>query len=156
MATRVDGFTTLPSQAPVLNMDTGRAAMFKLQSAQTCNRVVVFEELMPAGCGTALHLHQTSDEVMYILKGDFSFRIGELETRGGAGACVFFPRGIAHAWKNTGAEAGRALFVFTPVEAGQLFEEMLQEQRPPQSMDVASFEKLFPKYGWEIVAPSPF
>ena len=156
MATPVDGFTTLPGQAPVLNMDAGRAAVLNLQSEQTGNRVVVFEELMPAGCETPLHLHHTSDEVMYILNGDFTFHIGELETSGGAGTCTFFPRGIAHAWKNSGSEAGRALFVFTPVEAGQLFEEMLQEQRPPQSMDMAIFEKLFPKYGWEIVGPPPF
>jgi quercetin dioxygenase-like cupin family protein len=88
--------------------------MFKLLSQQTGNRVVVFEEVMPAGCGSLLHLHQPSDEIMYVLSGEFTFQVGERVSSGGAGTCVFMPRGIAHAWKNSGAEAGRALFVFTP------------------------------------------
>jgi hypothetical protein len=28
------------------------------------------------------------------------------------------PRGIAHAWKNSGAETGRVLFLYTPARAG--------------------------------------
>lgn len=156
MATTADGFTTLPGQVPVLNMDTDRVARFNLLSEQTGNSVVVFEEVMPAGCETPLHLHQTSDEVMYILSGEFTFKIGEQVTSGGAGTCAFMPRGIAHAWKNSGAEAGRALFMFTPVEGGQLFEEMMRVQRPHQSMDWATFEKRLSQYGWEIVGPSPF
>ena len=156
MATNADGFTTLPGQAPVLNMDTGRAATFNLLSEQTGNSVVVFEEVMPAGCGTPLHLHHTSDEVMYVLSGEFTFKIGERVTSGGAGTCAFMPRGIAHAWKNSGADAGRALFMFTPVEGGRLFEELLRVQRPLRSVDPATFEKLLPQYGWEIVGPPPF
>lgn len=66
------------------------------------------------------------------------------------------PRGIAHAWKNSGAEAGRALFLFTPVESGQLFEELLRVQRPMSSMDPATVERLLHQYGWEIVGPPPF
>jgi len=129
--------------------------MFKLLSDQTGNRVVVFEEVMPAGCGTPLHLHHPSDEIMYVLSGEFTFQIGEEVSSGGAGTCVFMPRGIAHAWKNSGAEAGRALFVFTPVEGGQMFEEMLREQRPFPSLDSATIERFRREYGWEILGPSP-
>lgn len=57
MVTNVDGFTTLPGHGPVLPMNTERSATFSLLSAQTGNRVVVFEETMPAGCATRLHLH---------------------------------------------------------------------------------------------------
>jgi quercetin dioxygenase-like cupin family protein len=157
MATTADGFITLPGQGSVLNMvEAGRSASFNLLSEHTGNRVVVFEEVMPAGCGTSLHLHHTSEEVMYVLSGEFTFKIGERVTSGGAGTCAFMPRGIAHAWKNSGADAGRALFIFTPVEGGQLFEELLRLQRSLQSMDPATFERLLPQYGWEIVGPSPF
>lgn len=123
MTTNTDGVITLPGQGPVLNMDTDRFATLNLLSEQTSDSVVVFEEVMPAGSETPLHLHHTSDEVMYILSGEFTFKIGEQVTSGGAGTCAFMPRGIAHAWKNSGAEAGRALFMFTPVEGGKLFEE---------------------------------
>jgi quercetin dioxygenase-like cupin family protein len=156
MATTTDSFATLPGQAPVWNMDTGREAIFKLLSAQTGNRVVVFEEVMPAGAGTPLHLHQPSDEIMYVLSGEFTFQIGEQVMNGGAGTCAFMPRGVAHAWKNSGTETGRALFVFTPVEGGQMCEELLREQRSLPSLDPATFERLRQEYGWEILGPSPF
>lgn len=156
MVTNAEGFTTLAGQGPVLHMDTDRSATFNLLSAQTGNSVVVFEEVMSAGCGTPLHLHHTSNEVMYVLSGEFTFKIGERVTSGGAGTCAFMPRGIPHAWKNSGAETGRALFMFTPVEGGQLFEELLRVQRPMRSMDPATVEKLRHQYGLEIVGPSPF
>jgi hypothetical protein len=57
------------------------------------------------------------------------FQLGDSVTNGGAGSCIFMPRGIPHAWKNNGAEAGRALFIYTPAEAGKLFEEFARLQR---------------------------
>jgi quercetin dioxygenase-like cupin family protein len=156
MATYVDGVTTLPGQEPVWNMAPGRAAALKLQSVQTGESVIVFEEVAPAGTETPLHLHHNSDEVMYILSGDFTFKIGEQVTSGGAGTCAFMPRGIAHAWKNSGAEAGRALFVFTPVEAGKVFEEFSREQRPVAEMNEPEVAEIFRRHGWEILGPSPF
>jgi hypothetical protein len=53
-----------------------------------------------------------SDEVMYIMSGEHSFKIGEQISSGGPGTCVFMPRGIPHAWKYLGKETGRA-FIFT-------------------------------------------
>src|SRR2546428_416966 len=137
MATQTDGVTTLPGQEPVWNMAPGRAAALKLQSGQTGESVMVFEEVVPAGTETPLHLHHNSDEVMYILSGEFTFKIGEQVTSGGAGTCAFMPRGIAHAWKNSGAEAGRALFVFTPVEAGKIVRGFCPMQSAVAAVDEA-------------------
>jgi len=33
------------------------------------------------------------------------------------------PRGVPHAWKSTGADTGRVLFLYTPAKAGGLIEE---------------------------------
>ena len=84
---------------------------------------MVFEEVAPAGAETPLYLHHHSDEVTCVLSGQYTFKLGDSVTNGGAGSCIFMPRGIPHAWKNNGAEAGRALFIYTPAEAGKLFEE---------------------------------
>ena len=157
MATHTEGVTTLPGQEPVWNMAPGRAAALKLQSVQTGESVIVFEEVVPAGTDTPLHLHHNSDEVMYVLSGEFTFKIGEQVTRGGAGTCAFMPRGSAHAWKNSGAEAGRALFVFTPVEAGKVFEELSRLQRPfAEIVNDPEGEEIFRRHGWELLGPSPF
>ena len=63
MATQTEGVTTLPGQEPVWNIAPGRAATLKLQSGQTGESVVMFEEVEPAGTETSHHLHHHSDEV---------------------------------------------------------------------------------------------
>jgi len=47
---------------------------------------------------------------------------GDEVTFGGAGTFAFMPRGVPHAWKSTGAETARVLFLYTPRWAGLLEE----------------------------------
>jgi mannose-6-phosphate isomerase-like protein (cupin superfamily) len=107
-------------------MAPGRTAALKLQNEQTGQSVMAFEEITPAGAETPLHLHHNSDEVMYVLSGQYTFKVGDHFSSGGPGTCVFMPRGIPHAWKNSGAETGRAFFIYTPGEAGKVFEESVR------------------------------
>jgi quercetin dioxygenase-like cupin family protein len=155
MATHTDGVTTLPGQEPVWNMTPGRAIALKLQSGQTGESIMVFEEVAPAGTATTLHLHRTSDEVMCVLSGEFTFQIGEQVSAGRPGTYVFMPRGIPHAWKNSGADAGRAIFLYTPAEAGTAIEELSRVQHPVSMSDPA-VAQIFRRHGWEILEPSPF
>jgi hypothetical protein len=55
------------------------------------------------------------------------------------------PRRVAHAWKSTGAETGRVLFMYTRGRAGKLFEEMAE--RPVDSMDVVEFGAVAQRHG---------
>ena len=100
------------------HMAPGRSVVLKLLSDQTNESLMMFEEATPAGTGTPVHLHHDSDEMTYVLKGEFAFKIGDELTTGGPGTCAFIPRGAAHAWKNIGTEAGLALFVYTPPMPG--------------------------------------
>jgi len=64
------------------------------------------------------------------------------------------PRDVAHAWKSTGVETGRVLFVYTPGKAGRLFEE--EAKRPVDPMNLGEFGAVVERHGWEIVGPPPF
>jgi quercetin dioxygenase-like cupin family protein len=150
-----NGLVVLPGQELVWQMEPNRTATFKLLSEQTGSSVAVFEELIPTGFGTALHLHHTSDEAMCVLSGEFSFKIGDTVTRGGSGTWAFMPREIPHAWKNSGPGVGRALFMFTPADAGKLFEELRRLQLPFSTADPAVLAPLLHQYGWEILGPDP-
>ena len=82
-------------------------------------------------------VNHDSDEVAYVLSGEITLKIGDAVTVGGPGTCAFMRRDVAHAWKSTGAETGRVLFMYTPERAGKLFEEMVE--RPVDPMNQQEF-----------------
>jgi quercetin dioxygenase-like cupin family protein len=129
----------------------GRSFAMKLLGGETNESIMLFEETLPAGTASLLHLHHDSDEVAWVLAGEFTFKIGDEDTAGGPGTCAFMPRDIPHAWKNTGSETGRVLFLYTPAFAGGLIEE-LAEHRPTSADE---HEKLFQRHHWEVVGPNP-
>jgi mannose-6-phosphate isomerase-like protein (cupin superfamily) len=149
-------FVTLLGRELVRNMAPGRTAALKLLNEQTGGSVMAFEETTPAGTKTQLHLHHDSDEVMFVLSGEFSFKVGDQFGTGGPGSCVFMPRGVPHAWKNTGNEPGRALFMYTPGKAGMQFEDAQQMPGTPARKTDAELAEILRRYGSEIVGPPPF
>ncbi len=108
-------------------------------------------ETLPPGTASLHHLHHGSDEVAWVIAGEFTFKIGDEVTVGGPGTCAFMPRDVPHAWKNTGSETGRVLFLYTPADAGGLI-ETLAEGRPANDDEHA---RLFVRYRWEVVGPNP-
>src|SRR5262245_58987326 len=149
------GIVVPPGHGSVLNMAPGRSAALKLLGDATGGSIMLFEETAPAGPLSTFHLHHDSDEVAYVLSGEFTFKIGDELTVGGPGTCAFIPRGVAHAWKNCGAETGRVLFLYTPARAGGFFEEQQRAGRAAASMDEGEVATLRERYGWTLLGPSP-
>ena len=112
----------------------------------------LFEETVPAGTKSLFHLHRGSDEVAWVLAGEITFKIGDEVTVGGPGTCAFLPRNVAHAWKNTGTETGRVVFLYTPAAAGGYVEEL---RNRPSPMTDDERKELRERYQWEIVGPNP-
>ncbi len=139
--------TSKPSSSPSVEL--------KLLGAATGGRLMMFEEAVPPGKKSTFHLHRDSDEAAYVLSGEVTFRIGEDLTVCGPGMCAFMPRGVAHAWKSTGAETGRVLFLYTPAGAGGLLEEQQRTQRKFAAMTETELADILQRHGWEIVGPSP-
>jgi quercetin dioxygenase-like cupin family protein len=132
-----------------------RSTILKLLGHETNESIMLFEETIPAGTKSTLHLHHHSDEVAYVLSGEVTFKIGEEVTVGGAGTCALMPRGVAHAWKSTGPETGRVLFLYTPAEAGGLIEEQHRTGRKFASMNDRELAEILQRHGWELLGPSP-
>ena len=61
----------------------------------------------------------------------------------------------AHAWKSTGAQAGRVLFLYTPAKAGGLIEEQQRTGRKFGSMNERELADILQRHGWELLGPSP-
>ena len=141
-----------PGQAPT---SPGRSFALKLRGGETGDSIMMFEETVPAGTKSTFHLHHGSDEVAYVLSGEVTFKIGDQITVGGPGTCAFIPRGTPHAWKSTGAETGRVLFLYAPAKAGGLIEEQQRTGRGFRSMNEHELAEILQRHGWELLGPSP-
>jgi quercetin dioxygenase-like cupin family protein len=133
----------------------GRSFSLKLLGRETSDSIMMFEETVPTGTKSTLHLHHQSDEVAYVLSGEVTFKIGDEVTVGGPGSCTFMPRGVPHAWKSTGAATGRVLFLYTPANAGGLIEEQQRTGRKFASMTERELAEILQRHGWELLGPSP-
>ena len=153
----MQGVVVQPGEGLVTNSRTtpGRFYALKLLGGATGDSIMMFEETVPAGTKSTFHLHHDSDEVAYVLEGEVTFKIGDEVTVGGAGACAFMPRGVPHAWKNSGAETGRVLFLYTPAKAGGLIEEQHRIQRNFAAMTEQERTGMLQRHGWELLGPSP-
>ena len=151
----MQGIVVQPGQGPVLNFTPGRSIVLKLLGGATGDSIMMFEETVPAGTKSTFHLHHHSDEVAYVLSGEVTFLIGDDVTVGGPGTCAFMPRGVRHAWKSTGAETGRVLFLYTPAKAGGLIEEQQRTGRKFGSMNERELAETLQRHGWELLGPSP-
>ena len=63
----------------------GRFFSLKLLGHETDQSIMMFEETLPAGTASLFHLHRDSDEVAWVLAGEFTFKIGDEVTAGGPG-----------------------------------------------------------------------
>ena len=148
------GFVVPPGGGKHLDMGApGRVAALKLLSHETNESIMLFEETIPSGIGTALHLHRASDEVAWVLSGELTFKIADEVTIGGPGTCAFFPRNVRHAWKNTGSETAHVLFLYTPAVAGGYLEEILE--RPAESLTDEERNRIREQHSWEVIGPNP-
>ena len=129
----------------------GRFFAMKLLGRETDESIMMFEETLPAGTASLLHLHHDSDEVAWVLAGEFTFKIGDEVTVGGPGTCAFMPRDVPHAWKNTGSETGRVLFLYTPAAAGGLIEELPERHSANDEPTI----KFFERHRWKVLGQNP-
>ena len=133
-----------------LNESSGQVTTMKLFGRETGQSVTLFEQAVPAGSKNSwLHLHRDSDEVAWVLEGEFTFKIGGEVVAGGPGTCAFIPRNAPHAWKNTGSQPGRIVFFFTPASAGRFIEEMVEQPKEGE------LKKRLEESGWEVIGPNP-
>jgi mannose-6-phosphate isomerase-like protein (cupin superfamily) len=130
----------------------GRVFALKLLAGQTGESVMLFEETVPAGTRSTHHLHHDSDEVVWVLEGEFSFKIGDEVFTGGPGTCAFLPRKVPHAWKSNGPGTGRAVFLYTPGHAGRYVEERFERGQPLSDAERAH---ALERYRWEVIGPNP-
>ena len=95
----------------------------KATSEQTGGSIGVLEATSPPGYGPPRHIHYSSDELFYVLEGEFLFLVGERQISAMPGTFVFIPRGTVHAAKVIGNKPGKVLTAYVPGGLERSFEE---------------------------------
>jgi quercetin dioxygenase-like cupin family protein len=152
MAATVNSCIVSREQGPVWDMEPGRPTTFKLMSGQTGGNISVFQEIVPVGAGTPFHIHHTSDELIHVVSGELTIKLGIPVTTIGAGAWVFIPRGLTHGWRNSGKAPAEVAFLFTPSDGAMLYEELRLLGQPLPNIDPKTLEMLGKQHGFELVS----
>ena len=116
-----------------------------------------FEVAEPPGGGPPLHTHATEDEYFAVLDGEFTFYIDGCVSAVMAGGSAFVPRGVPHCFKNCSARDARMLVLFTPGQVEGFFDYGLpvNGQRPSDSHLIERILDMAPRFGIEVLGPSP-
>lgn len=110
----------------------------------------------PGAPGSSVHNHRVTDEAFYVLEGTFCFRLGEETVEGSAGAFVFAPKGIVHAFWNQGPSPARMLVMLSPPGFVRYLEELAEGLATVGTSEEAAMElrrKLSEKHDIEVVGP---
>ncbi len=137
----------------------------KVSAQDTDGAMCVFE--FTGGGGGPRHLHYDQDEWIYILAGEFEFRVGDKQLRVGAGESVFLPRKVPHMWGCVSGQPGKIINVYQPAgkmeeffrEVGKPFKDLpTREQMVNKTYteeQVKSLHRLFDAHGMDLLGPPP-
>lgn len=93
----------------------------------------------PDGPSPPPHIHEETDEVIYVLDGKIECMVDGDTVAAEAGATITIPKGTRHTFSVTGTRPGRLLALYSPAGFEGYFEEMgkyLQSLPPgPPDMD---------------------
>ncbi len=136
------------------------AITLKATSEETGGSIGFLEATSPPGYGPPRHVHRSSDDLFYVLEGEFLFLVGERQVNALPGAFVFIPRGTVHAAKVIGSEPGKVLTAYVPGGLERSFEEFARlrtEQAEGASRSTGpqntTVDEINEKYDSEFVGP---
>ena len=113
----------------------GTEVTFKVKSGQA-DGASLTEWVAAPGFDTGLHVHERLEETWYVLDGELEFRLGEEVLIAAAGACVFVPAHLPHAFANRSQAPAKFLLMMSPPTHDRYFielAEILGRSGPPDT-----------------------
>jgi mannose-6-phosphate isomerase-like protein (cupin superfamily) len=120
---------------------------YLIESSDTDGRFALIEHLIPPRTLAApMHTHEREDEYSYVLSGRMGAQIGDDVVDAGPGELVFKPRGIRHAFWNSGDEECVLLELISPGEFAGYFDEIspiLSGDGPPDFEQLGAIQQRY-------------
>jgi mannose-6-phosphate isomerase-like protein (cupin superfamily) len=138
----------------------GTLMTLKATGAQTDSQFSLIEQVLPPGFAPPLHVHHAEDEAFYVIDGTITFYCGDQSFAAQAGAFVYLPKEIPHAFLVEGDQPARLLQFTAPAGLEHFHIEMGEPAPgqilpPPTAPDIPKLLALAPKYHFEVVGPPP-
>jgi quercetin dioxygenase-like cupin family protein len=122
---------------------------FIVRGEQSSGALAAMEAVNAPGEGPPLHVHNREGETVYVLEGEFRWKLGEELSVKGPGTFVFIPRGLAHTWQIVGDRPGRMLITFSPAGMEGFFDRLSSLTE----FDPEAFRATGAEYGMDVVGP---
>ncbi|MBT8185326.1 MAG: cupin domain-containing protein [Eudoraea sp.] len=123
----------------------------KLGADDTNGNLAIFEQTsISQGRGTPLHVHYSQDEVFYVVKGSYYFKVGDEMYSLSKGDSIFLPMKVPHAWTQV-SKKGKMLVLFQPAgKMEQFFTTVSGLDHAPNPKELA---KIFADNDMQVVGP---
>jgi quercetin dioxygenase-like cupin family protein len=154
VATYGKGIVLLPGESETVSMPGNKMSLVYKEADSAYSIVEWVAE--PGAPGSSLHIHRLTDEAFYVLEGTFGFQLGEETVEASAGAFVFAPRGIVHAFWNQGPSPARMLVMMSPPGFVRYLEELANGMTAVGDGAEAAMslrKELSEKYDIEVLGP---
>ncbi len=135
-------------------LEGGFGVVLKLAGAETGDSFSVVEHpLAPGVLGSPPHTHTNEDEYSFVVEGKIGVMVGEEVYEAGPGSYVIKPRGVPHAFWNSGPEPARIVEIISPAGFERYFEELAEALSTGGPPEVSRLEEIAARYGltfhWE-------
>jgi quercetin dioxygenase-like cupin family protein len=122
---------------------------FIVRGEQSHGALAALEAVNAPGEGPPLHFHTREDETVYVLEGEFRWKLGDELSVTGPGAFVFIPRGLPHTFQVIGEQPGRLLITFAPAGMEGFFDRL----STLTEFDLEAFRNAAAEHAMDVVGP---
>jgi mannose-6-phosphate isomerase-like protein (cupin superfamily) len=106
----------------------GFLCTFKLLASDTNGAFTLSEASNVPNTGVPPHIQHLEDEAFIVLEGRYTFQVGDETLQCGPGEVIYVPRGVPHAFENSGTGPARLLILQAP---GGIHEQYFAEAWEP-------------------------
>lgn len=140
-----------PGEALETRVDIAPLYLLKAGAAHTDGQYSVLE--VSVGHELPLHIHETADELFFLLDGTLRVTFDDEQHEVGPGSFMFLPAGVPHAIKPEGEAVPRVLQISVPGGFEHFIEDMVELQARGDAMELDSeeFREFARKHDWTLI-----